>query len=95
MDNFETMHVAMPTREYIIPGEIKRKEKKNQFQKLCEAYAVFLFVFFLLNFFDHYQFTKERLIFLGMIIIISLLPFIDVIKYKDFSLFLKDNDKEK
>ena len=63
MDNFETMHVAMPTREYIIPGEIKRKEKKNQFQKLCEAYAVFLFVFFLLNFFDHYQFTKERLIF--------------------------------
>lgn len=95
MNDFEAMHMAMPTREYIIPGEVKRKEKKNQFQKLCEAYAVFLLILFLLNCFDYYQFTKERLIFLAMIIITSFLPFIDVIKYKDFSLFLKDDNKEK
>lgn len=95
MDNFEAMHMAMPTREYIILGEVKRRKKKDNFKKLCEAYSVFLLILFVLNFFDYYQFTKERLIFLAMIITTSFIPFIDVIKYKDISFVLKNQNKEK
>lgn len=54
-----------------------------------------MLILFLLNCLGYYQFTKERLIFLAMIIITTFLPYIDIIKYKDFSLFLKDNNKEK
>lgn len=95
MNNFELRHITMPTREYIIPGKVKLSKKKSRFQIVYKVYVVFLLILFVMNYLGWYQFTKERLVFLVLLILTSLIPYIDVIKYKDLSLFLNNKNKNK
>ena len=70
----------------------RKKKKIETFNKMCWIFVCpFIFIMLLLNAFDLYDFTFERLMAIGALIVIFILPFFTEIKFGD--VFLVRNNK--
>ena len=73
-----------------------KKERMDRIIPFCWIWIPLIAIaLLLLDAFNIYVFTTERLVFLGVLLIVILLPFFSEISFKDFSVKIGDRFKKK